>query len=188
MSLESAVESSQVTETPVVSRGPHPAPDGPGGRVSQSESEVHNWLLTAIRYVVLVVTMAIWTVLGFFVWVPLLFRAILLLSGAVLYSSLVNRETARAEARLRHAIGFFPSGYIHISNAIRGQQSKDDDDDDESSLHWVRVVFHVAAELFISGVFWYLLGTIVNAWDLPSADAVANHWGAVVRYFTSLVK
>jgi hypothetical protein len=143
--------------------------------VQHAEKLTYEWIQLGIRMFVLTLSISMWTVLGFLVWVPLLLRAVLLMAAAVLYSTLLRRDTRRAEARLAHAMEFYPRGYERIFQAVAGKRGADLDDDDRPSLRErVSGATLLIVELLMSVAFWYIIGAALSAWDWPDFKAISD--------------
>lgn len=154
--------------------------------VRSVERAAHEWIQLVIRAMVLVLSIVLWSLIGFLVWVPLLLRAVVLMSGAVLYSSLLKRDTGRAEARLQHAMEFFPRGYERLFAAIRGETRCHEDDHDDGVFGTLRACVRFLLELFIAALFWYLLGIALRTWPSPSLMGIRNSLLGLVAEITRL--
>lgn len=75
-----------------------------------------HYLIESVYAVILGITVAAWTVLGFVVWVPLLVRNTLLLTATVFYVSLFRdpARLAHARARVGFATRFYGRGFEHF--------------------------------------------------------------------------
>jgi hypothetical protein len=78
-------------------------------------------LIEAVYFLILVVTVTGWTVIGFLVWVPLLIRTTMLLTAVVLYATLFGDQdrVVRAEQGLYIAVRFYLRGFEHFMNFYR---------------------------------------------------------------------
>lgn len=84
-------------------------------------------LIEMVYVLILLVTVAGWTLIGFAVWVPLLIRTTTLLAGTVFYATLF-RDRARvvlAEQRLHFAVRFYVSGFQHFINFYRQRHDQE---------------------------------------------------------------
>jgi len=139
------------------------------------ERAAHEWVHLGIRIFVLGLSLVLWTVMGFLVWVPLLLRAIILMAGAVLYSTLLRRDTRRAEARLAHAMGFFPRGYTLLLKAVNGDAVQDHDDEEGPGFFQrLKATTHFIAEIIVALAFWYALGAIASVAPVPDFSALGQ--------------
>lgn len=82
-------------------------------------------IITAIRFIVTIITLFIWTFIGFFLWIPLLTRMISYFTGMVAVSTFKNANVTAAQQRLNFAIEFYINGF----KKILGVLSKTDSDE-----------------------------------------------------------
>jgi hypothetical protein len=108
MSFKVATKESQVATLEVVSS--HDAHGGLGGL-----------LIELVYLLILIVTVTGWTVVGFLVWVPLLIRMTMVLTGVVLYSALVGDKdpVTKAQQGLYFAVRFYLRGFEHFITFYR---------------------------------------------------------------------
>ena len=78
------------------------------------------------KFLVYILIILIWTVFGFLMWIPLIFRMMLLFTGSVIEEAIVANKnyTALIEARLNYAIAFYPSTFNRIGDSIFGNPDK----------------------------------------------------------------
>ena len=78
-------------------------------------------LIEGVYAVILGVTLAAWTVIGFVVWVPLLVRHTAFLAGTVFYCSLIRDQlkVAEAQGRVQFAARFYARGFEHFLEFYR---------------------------------------------------------------------
>lgn len=153
-------------------------------QIQTVEREAHEWVHAVIRMAVLALTIVLWAIMGFLVWVPLLMRAIFLMSGAVLYSSMLKREAGKAEARLNHAMAFYPRGFERLFIAVRGEIINNDVEESGGFGYWFCSVLHFLIELFIAALFWYLIGSFIQLWSLLDFNSVV---GSIYKTVAHLV-
>jgi hypothetical protein len=79
-----------------------------------------------VRIVAWLVIMSMWSVIGFFVWVPLLSRAVALYSALVLLSILRRRDIEMAQDELDRATRFWFDGFRRGHRIITGPQAQGD--------------------------------------------------------------
>ncbi len=79
------------------------------------------YLIEGVYTVILVVTVVAWTLLGFVVWVPLLVRTTVFLTGTVFYVSLFRDQAklAYAQRGVRFAARFYTLGFEHFLTFYR---------------------------------------------------------------------
>ena len=82
------------------------------------------WVRVVILSFVTVVTISIWTVLGFFYWVPLLARACGAYSAALIWSAITNTKANDASSFLDKAVEFYVTGFRRIlDNLFHGNMT-----------------------------------------------------------------
>lgn len=166
------------TNTPQQTITPHSQVPAPSAiRTAEAvEHDAHQWVQFVIRTIVLALSIFIWSVIGFLVWVPLLLRATLHMAGAVLYSTLLRKDTRKAAARLNHAMEFLPAGYARVFKAVgAGMPDRElDDDDDGGWGESIQSALRVAVEIVIAVLFWYLFGALLKLWALPALGPLAE--------------
>ncbi|MBC8030941.1 MAG: hypothetical protein H7Z16_12585 [Pyrinomonadaceae bacterium] len=91
------------------------------------------WL---IERVVLVLTLVIWAVVAFLLWIPLLARSIAVFSSGIVLSVL-SQTTPQVYARqLRLAMSFYADGFRFILDSILAERRTDTDRDNaEPPIH-----------------------------------------------------
>lgn len=82
---------------------------------------VSGFLIEAVYFLILLVTVGGWTVVGFCVWVPLLIRTTTLLAAAVFYATLFHDQdrVTNAERSLYFAVRFYLRGFEHFITFYR---------------------------------------------------------------------
>lgn len=82
---------------------------------------VSGFLIEAVYFLILIVTVGGWTVVGFCVWVPLLIRTTTILAAAVFYATLFQDQdrVTNAERGLNLAVRFYLRGFDHFITFYR---------------------------------------------------------------------
>src|SRR5580700_5243465 len=96
-------------------------------------------LVEAVYFLILVVTVTGWTVIGFLVWVPLLIRTTMLLTAVVLYATLFRDQgrVVRAEEALSLAVSFYVRGFEHFIGFYRQRHGgRSDNELMPSEIRW----------------------------------------------------
>jgi hypothetical protein len=75
----------------------------------------------AIRYFALSIVTLSWAGIGFFYWIPLMFRAIALYTALVVISMIRSRDVSGASRDLDRAIVFWIDGFKKVSAAAQSQ-------------------------------------------------------------------
>jgi len=110
------------------------------------------------QFIIYVIVLLIWAVIGFLMWVPLIFRMILIFTGSVIAEAISTDKnyTALLEKRLNYAIAFYPSTFNRIQDSIFGDPDMVHERPDMSGDLKV-IIF----ELFWSTIFWGVLRYII---------------------------
>jgi hypothetical protein len=85
------------------------------------------FLIEGVYAFILVVTVGVWTVLGFVVWMPLLVRTTTILAGSVLYASLFRDQprVVHAQRSVHFAVRFYVKGFEHFFVFYRQRHEPD---------------------------------------------------------------
>ncbi|MBT8336926.1 MAG: hypothetical protein KJO11_10000 [Gemmatimonadetes bacterium] len=127
---------------------------------------------------VLVVVVAIWAVVGAVVWLPLLVRAMVRFSIALVPATLDGTHPEAAAQRLRGAVDFYRRGFIAAAAAVGGRPTgpalparRKRDGGMVREVVWAAVIWY--AVLAVIGVVWspleigrWLLALPWSAWAL----------------------
>jgi hypothetical protein len=99
------------------------------------------------------VNLAIWSVIGFICWIPLLFRSTAALSAAIMVSTLTQADTSHLRVNYENAVNFYSRGFQTIFN-ILGSQSRNLQPANgalpRAEIQWDRVL----VEFLWSFMFW----------------------------------
>lgn len=99
-----------------------------------------------LTWVVLSICLAVWTVTGFFLWIPRLLRAMVLFSLALIQSTVVDASGEDAARGLRSAASFYWRGFLVAVESVRATKGED------SSGSW-----GIERELFLRELAWALV-------------------------------
>ncbi len=124
---------------------------------------------------VLAVCLAVWAVLGFLLWVPLLIRAILGFSLSLSQSMLVGSRPEEAGRILMDSVGFYRRGFSVAVDAIRGRQ-RGEERPARQRLSGTDLVF----EIVWAGVVWYLVLATIGIIEPSPVDL----WNSAVGLLT----
>lgn len=85
-------------------------------RAPSAADRFAHYLIEGVYAVIFAVTVTVWTVLGFLVWVPLIVRNTIFLGGTVFYVTLFRDQVKVAEARnqVHFAARFYARGFDHF--------------------------------------------------------------------------
>jgi len=72
-------------------------------------------VVRVVHFLVHLIVLAVWAVIGFVLWIPFLTRMILIFTGAVIVTIYKNSNPTRAQRALEAAIRFYIHGFEIIS-------------------------------------------------------------------------
>lgn len=153
-------------------------------------------MIHVIRVFVLVLTSAIWTVIGLIFWIPFLSRAIAVFTTSVLYHTAVQDDISHAQhytPYLESAMSFYGRGFEMImatynrSGRMGASGTALATGDDRNSglpprtFHFWRIVM----ELFTTALFWLSVIWTVAHWRDVSAfnifEWLREAWSALLQ-------
>jgi hypothetical protein len=123
-----------------------------------------NPIEVALRIAVTVVALAIWGVIGFVFWVPLLARATASFSSLILYTTLVGSNSSGTADTLDAATNFYIRGFENIFKAYEDRNPSNPEAD---VFAFGRFVVEVLWAVFFWGSFLSTLYTVGYASWLP---------------------
>lgn len=103
-------------------------------------------------YSVRIFTALIWSILGFVLWIPLIFRVIAVLTGILLYSAISNSDNSQYEKMFGRALRFYPDGFVRIFGSAPDGQGEGHED------AWVYVIYDL---VFAVGFYYFAIGSLV---------------------------
>ena len=72
----------------------------------------------ALTYLVYLFLVVVWATVGFYIWLPLLFRTSMIFSVALLRHTLVGGDLGPAESALNHAKLFYVTGFSQLGQSL----------------------------------------------------------------------
>lgn len=107
------------------------------------------WL---VKRVVLLLTLVIWAIVAFILWIPLLTRSIAVFSGGIILSVLSRTDPEMYAKQLRLAMSFYADGFRFIIDSILSESRGDIDRyDAEPPLSGI---VRLIGELIWAVIFW----------------------------------
>ena len=94
-----------------------PAAGGEPASVAKARPAVLEW----VNWAVFGVVMVVWAVVGALVWIPLLLRAMVRFSLALVQATLDREPPSEAAATLRGAVEFYRRGFVMAADALHGR-------------------------------------------------------------------
>lgn len=161
--------------------------------MTADEPEEEGRLDRGIRYLtwgILAICLALWAVVGFILWVPLLLRSMLHFSFALSQSMLQGAEPVEAGRVLRETVAFYRRGFTVAIDAVFGESPRKKEREREVGLSPRRLLF----EVLWAVVVWYLvllvLGFVeaspLDGWNALLTLPWADLWGSLVEGVSDL--
>jgi hypothetical protein len=88
------------------------------GGMTDSEFNLLGRLITAIRHLVLGVSIVIWTIVGFIFWIPMLVFSIIHFSALIVYATLTEADPSNLASKLERSVTFYLDGFKNIIQAV----------------------------------------------------------------------
>jgi hypothetical protein len=113
------------------------------------------------------ISLFMWAIVGFLLWIPLLVRAIFSFSLSLVHATLTTQTADRAGMVVKDAINFYRRGFIVAFEAVHKTVRPDPDD-----VPAERVVTTGSAvnELTLAGITWYFLLLMLGAIETSPLD------------------
>ena len=105
-----------------------------------------------IRFATLLATIAIWAVVGFVFWVPMIARATLLFTTHTLYANLRHGNASVMNLGLEHAITFYVNGFRNIIDTVANDHVPDRERYSGPAVRIGRLLVETAS----AGFVWWL--------------------------------
>lgn len=140
-----------------------------------------NRLFAAFTWVVLLVVLAGWTVVGAIFWIPLLFRAMLRFSVSLVQSVFVGRRPDGAARVLRDAVSFYRRGFVVAIESVTNEEI-------EGEAHDPQTGNRILLEVLWAIPVWYLIlfatgwvqASPADLWSWLASVPWAEMWGAMI--------
>jgi len=118
--------------------------------------------IQVVRAIVVVIVLIVWTILGFFLWIPLLTRTVAYFSGMIAIASFTrNTDMEAAQQRLNYAIEFYIYGYRIILGFLGERMSRQSTLESITPLDPIALLRSIAVDIVWTLMFW---GSPVAAW------------------------
>ena len=111
-------------------------------------------LVYLIRIFVTFIVLAIWTVIGFLFWIPLLIRMIAYFSSMITISTFRRIEIRHAQDRLNFAIEFYINGFVKILDILNRKKLEDLKLEDIKPIDIWDLFVSIIWDIFWSLIFW----------------------------------
>src|SRR5436853_562718 len=109
--------------------------------------------MEVVTFISYILSNLLWAVIGFICWIPLLVRAIGVISGTVLYCNFTGSDPSKIKTILENAVTFYSRGFQVINQAF-WPDHKDRVIDSQPSQEQKPTLWHVGLEILWVVVFW----------------------------------
>jgi hypothetical protein len=131
----------------------------------------------AVTWLVLSVCLVGWSVIGLFLWIPRVLRAVLAFSVALINATLTETDAEAAGQRLRSAANFYRRGFVSAVEAIRPPKPGHDEEHGDERRPRNRVESGlIVREAGWALVVWYLVAWTVGLLQGTPFDVAAVPW------------
>lgn len=123
-----------------------------------------------VTWSVLAICLAGWSIIGLFLWIPRVVRAVLLFSVALVQSTMAETGAEHAGRRLRSAANFYRRGFVGAVEAIRSPREETKEEAAAGLGIDGRLILRESAwALFV----WYLILWAVGFPEVTPVDLVS---------------
>lgn len=139
---------------------------------TSEDKSIVSRLNEAFTWGALVVCLAGWTVVGFFLWIPRVIRAVLMFSLSLVQATVRETDLAGPGRRLRSAANFYRRGFVSAVDSIRPSEENrgpSGTSDADLSIEGSLILRETAWALFV----WYLFLWWVDYPMITPVDVVA---------------
>lgn len=113
-------------------------------------------LINIVRFIVTAITLIIWGVVGFVLWIPLLTRMIAYFVSMIAASSFISTNVAVAQQRLNYAIEFYINGFRKIIGVMTKTSSDEEVLQNTLPTRLEEFFKVIATDLIWTIIFWLL--------------------------------
>jgi len=108
--------------------------------------------MEAIRLAALGINLAIWAIVGFICWIPLLARTTASLAAAVLVSTISRSDPSHLKLHFENAVSFYSRGFDTIFRVLGSERTPSWSADETKSpgVQWEKVLLELGWTVF----FW----------------------------------
>ncbi|MDP1591333.1 MAG: hypothetical protein Q8M07_26500 [Prosthecobacter sp.] len=138
-----------------------------------------NWVLRPMVLVIGGFVLLVWSIIGFYLWIPLLIRMCAAFSVAIVGAVVSGHDMSPAERALSEAIGFYFRGFSVIYQSVRrvwDGKTTQLPQEGQMPISWKRSII----EFCLASVMWaapFVIPLVVRQLgDLFDAPAYSNGW------------
>ena len=107
-------------------------------------------IIVFIRMSVLLITLVIWSFIGFIFWIPLLGRTISVFSFSILHANITGNDAPYYSGALDKAVLFYIDGFRKIIESMKTHSLGGEPQMEIPTFDWTRLVI----ETTITIIFW----------------------------------
>lgn len=117
-----------------------------------------------VKFLVLLLTISIWSIVGFIAYVPMILRLTAYFSAMVFAASFQKVNLNPIQSKLEYGISFYPNGFARIIKSFSNHQLDNHKDIEEERIDFPKLVSRIWIDVVWGTVFW--LGIIPPALSL----------------------
>jgi len=127
-----------------------------------------------LRVPILLLTLAVWAIVGFFFWIPLLARSVAIYCAVLLSTTLTAKDIRPAAGQLQFAIGFWVAGFRNVLDTFHTMEKGQAGAVTTGSLEFWPVI----RELAWSFIFWF----VTLQWSFVFWFVTVHTFGLIPRF------
>lgn len=124
-----------------------------------------NWFLRPMVFVIGGFVLMVWSIVGFYLWIPLLIRMCAAFSVAIVGAVVSGHDMSRAERALQEAIGFYFRGFSVIYQSVRrvwDGQTTQPPQEGQMPISWKRSII----EFCLASLMWVSPFALRYLWQM----------------------
>jgi len=121
---------------------------------------ITNLIVKFVLIVAMVISLIVWAIAGFIIYIPLLFRMMSYYCSMVIASSFYKIDLIYVEKRLEYAAHLYPDRFKKIVDSFQSEYKEDEQNDSIEPISWKEFFRKAFIELLWTMIFWtsiYLL-------------------------------
>lgn len=148
-------------------------------------SEVIDGIFLVLTWVILVVVLAMWAVVGAIFWIPLLVRSMLRFCLSLIEAMFEGHKPARAAGILRDAVSFYRRGFVIAVEVVTQEKVNYDDEGPvtENRLLW-EFLWALLVWYFLLLLFGWIQASPLDLLDWFLSIPWTDHIRSLVDQFT----
>jgi hypothetical protein len=171
-------------ETPVISyRQIEPAQETDTS--TPKEATKIDQLLTAVTWVILVIVLTVWALVGALFWIPLIIRAMLRFSISLVEAAFEGQKPVESARILRDAVGFYRRGFVVAIEVVSGKETTGLSDAAATTENRLlkEVLWALLVWYFIALGLGWIQASPLDLWDWLSSIPWGEHISDLIQKF-----